>query len=109
MEKKDYLGKWILRQGDLLPEMINDSLWRHYCFTNSFCEHLMDIGLIFDNKELAISHYKCIMGSMKKPVDSKGLREIKYDIKKDPDYWKDKYLNLRKKILQAIDILTFFE
>lgn len=83
MKKEDYLGKWILRQGDLLPEQIDNFLWKHYCFTINFCEYLTNIGLIFDDKVQAIKHYRCIMGSVKKPVDEIKLRDKDYeDIKK---------------------------
>lgn len=71
MKKEDYYGKYILREGDLLPEEINDQSYSHYKMTLKALDYYNSKGLLFDNKQEAMMHYRCIMGAMKKPVDDR--------------------------------------
>ena len=59
MKKKYYYGKFILRGGDLLPEEINEALYRRYNL--SFFEDLDRKGFIFkDRKEAATASTNAI-------------------------------------------------
>ena len=71
MTKKECMGMWFFRDGDLLPEEITEHIWRRYRFTVRYCEYLQRKGLLFENREEALMHYKCMMGAMKKPVDER--------------------------------------
>ena len=51
MKKEDFYGKYLLRDGDLLPELIDEGLCRTRNYTLKFLEHLNEKFLIFDNRE----------------------------------------------------------
>jgi len=69
MKKEDYYGKYILREGDLRPEEICKQSCEHYGWTMEVLAYFESLGLVFDNREEALMHWKCIKGSMKKSVD----------------------------------------
>lgn len=48
--KNDYIGKFLLRDGDLLPEEINEQLIKSRKYTKRFFVYLDKQGLLFDNK-----------------------------------------------------------
>lgn len=52
-KKEDYLGKWILRWGDLLPEKITQHSWESIGLTIKCCEYLERKGLLFDSMDEA--------------------------------------------------------
>lgn len=68
MKKEDFIGKFILRAGDLKPEEITSYYWRSQGMTISYCQYLKSIGMLFNDKEDAEQHYRCVMGSMKMPA-----------------------------------------
>lgn len=76
MKKEDYYGKYILRDGDLKPCEINKYSWKKYEMSDRYCSYLQTHGLLFDNMEEAMMHYKCIMGAMKKPVDEREFENL---------------------------------
>lgn len=56
MKKKDFYGKYFLRDGDLKPCEIDDFSWKKYKMTIKYCEYLVLHGLIFtDMKEAMIA------------------------------------------------------
>lgn len=56
MKKKDFYGKYFLRDGDLKPCEIDDFSWKRYKMTIKYCEYLVLHGLIFnDMKEAMIA------------------------------------------------------
>jgi len=77
MKKEDFYDKYILREGDLLPERIVNYGEKLRLYGLDFFKKLQDRGLLFDNLEAAEEHYRCIMASMKKPVDEWMLYKLK--------------------------------
>ena len=73
MNKEDYYGKYILREGDLRPELIDKASYVKYGLSFEVLAYYQSIGLLFDNREEALEHWKCIMGAMKKPINKRDI------------------------------------
>lgn len=76
MKKEDYFGKFILRDGDLKPCEIDKFSWKKYDMSERYLSYLESQGLLFDNMQEAMMHYRCIMGAMKKPVDEREFNNL---------------------------------
>ena len=65
MKKQDFMGKYILRDGDLKPEEITVSIWKKYSMTVDYCLYLDGKGLLFDSREDAERAYTNIASALK--------------------------------------------
>jgi hypothetical protein len=61
-----YLGKYILRDGDLHAEMLTMDLVCRYLYTSRFLKHLEQTGLLFDTWEEAERARELLVLTLKK-------------------------------------------
>ena len=60
-----YYGKYILREGDLMAEMIDQQLCLEYFLTSKFLNRLREYGLLFDSLDDAESARDKIISVLK--------------------------------------------
>ena len=76
-----YLGKYILRDGDIHAEEITNELICHYSYSEKFLDKLNSMNLIFESKDEAESFRDIILGKLKE----KGkIMEVWHDGKEEP-------------------------